>query len=269
MRCDSSMPRSSAPPLTAAMPARAAPRPSSGRTLAGSPGTSKRRRHLSNAASRSSEIVASSKSRPLARCAAAEATTTATASCQARSRRLASERESQIKPTPKATVSTRAASGHPGGRTPWTISTRLAVSGVSAETIPSTPTTAAPQARSLSALGRRGITSRGYKRLMRESQEPLGVRIPLPRWVTPAAHSGRGRIGAVDAVPDLRAPLPACHVSLRPRLGRLRRRADRVVRRHRLGGVPRFPVARSTRGRHRDDARLRRVVRRRDLAERR
>ena len=88
VRGDSSMPRSSAPTATAAIPARAAPRPSSGRTLAGSPGTSKRRRQRTSAASRSSEIVASSKSRPFARCATAEATTTATASCQARRRRL-------------------------------------------------------------------------------------------------------------------------------------------------------------------------------------
>src|SRR6478672_4907634 len=183
-RCGRSAPRNSSETAIAAIPTSAPLSPSSGRMLALSPGTSKRLRHRMSAASRSSETVASSKSRPFARCATADATTTATASCQARRRRFANERESQIRPIPKATVSTRAASGHPGGRTPWTRSTRSAISGVSAETTPITPTIAAPQARSLSALGKRGITSRGYKRLMRESQEPLGVRIPLPRWVT-------------------------------------------------------------------------------------
>src|SRR5436189_254853 len=54
LRGERSTPRSSAPPATAATPASATARPTSGRTLAGSPGTSNRRRQRTSAISRSS-----------------------------------------------------------------------------------------------------------------------------------------------------------------------------------------------------------------------
>ena len=82
--------------------------------------------------------VASSTSRPFARCAIAEAKTTTTASIQARCLRRASPRESQIVPSPSAITSVRAADGTPGGSTPWTRRRRSAASGVSPETIETT-----------------------------------------------------------------------------------------------------------------------------------
>jgi hypothetical protein len=121
-------------------------------------------------------MTASSTSRPLARCAAAEATTSATPSCQARCRRRASERESQISAIPKASARTRAAAGTPGGRTPWTIRKRSAISGVSADATPIAPTDAAAQASSDSGLGLPRFTRPGYNLYM--SPEPR-----LLRWV--------------------------------------------------------------------------------------
>ena len=93
---------------------------STGRTARGSPGTSNLRRHRRSAASKSSEIVDSSKSRPFARCAIAAAMTTTTASCHARCLRRASERESQTSAIPNASANTLAAVGTPGGSTPLT-----------------------------------------------------------------------------------------------------------------------------------------------------
>ena len=251
MRGDSSMPRSSAPPLTAAMPARAAPRPSSGRTLAGSPGTSKRRRQRTSAASRSSEIVASSKSRPFARCAAAEATTTTTASCQARSRRL---RERAREPDQADPEGDRE---HPRGLRPPR--RQHALNEVDAVRHLRRQRRDDPDhADDRGAPGEEPLrTGQAEHHVARVQQVHEGIarapRRPDPAAALgdPAARSGRSRIGALDALPDVLAPLAARHVSLRPRLGRLRHRAHRVVRRHRLGGVPRLPVARPTRRRHR------------------
>ena len=121
--------------------------------------------------------VASSKSRPFARCATAEAATTATASHQARRLRRASPRESQTRPSPSASASVRAASSTPGGRTPFTRSTRSAISGVSAETIERSP------------------ASRGQPR------EDDGCRRAAHAWHGSAASDGRlrRRSGASDA----------------------------------------------------------------------
>src|SRR5690348_3144370 len=144
--------------------------------------------------------------------------TAPTASCHARRRRLASERDSQIRPIPNATVSTRAASGQPGGKMPFKTSTRLAISGVSAETSPITPTTAAPQASSLSTLGSRELTLRGYNLNMKELGEPLveqeppaTVRIPLPRWVT--LLLGLVAVGLVPWTLYLTFALPSRHLT--------------------------------------------------------
>ena len=52
-------------------------------------------------------------------------------------------RESQSSPSPKASERVRAASGTPFGSTPRTMSLRAAISGVSAETMPTMPTAAA------------------------------------------------------------------------------------------------------------------------------
>ena len=99
-----------------------------------------------------------------------------------------SERESQISAIPKASEPTRAAASEPGGSTPWTRRTRFAISGVSAETIPSAPTAAAAPASVDSAVGIRSLTYAGYRgsegrRVDVESsgQPPLP---PIPRWVT-------------------------------------------------------------------------------------
>ena len=62
--------------------------------------------------------VASSKSRPFARCAIADAITSATASGQARRLRRARPRERKIIASPSASATVRAASGTPGGSTP-------------------------------------------------------------------------------------------------------------------------------------------------------
>ena len=78
-----------------------------------------------------------------------------TASCQARRAGAASERESQMSAIPKASVPTRAAAIPPGGSTPRTIWKRSRISGVNAETMPITPTTAAAHASSDSGLGDR------------------------------------------------------------------------------------------------------------------
>jgi hypothetical protein len=53
-------------------------------------------------------------------CAIAEPITITTASCQARLRLRASERESQIRTIPKESAMKRAAVETPGGRTPCT-----------------------------------------------------------------------------------------------------------------------------------------------------
>ena len=66
------------------------------------------------------------------------------------------------------------ASGQPGGRTPWTSLTRSGHLRASApRRCPITPTSAAHQARSLSALRRRETTPPGYNVLMREVREPV------------------------------------------------------------------------------------------------
>ena len=69
-----------------------------------------------------------------------------TASCHARLRLRASERESQINAIPKASATMRAAVGTPGGRTPCTIWYRSANSGVSDDATPMQPTRAAAPA---------------------------------------------------------------------------------------------------------------------------
>ncbi len=114
-----------------------------------------------SAASSTSVVAASSTSRPFARWAIAEPITITTASCQARRRLRASERESQIKAMPKASATIRAAVGTPGGRTPFTTSNRFANSGVSDEATPMQPTTAAAAPSSDSALGIRRLTRSG------------------------------------------------------------------------------------------------------------
>ena len=86
----------------------------------------------------------------------AEAMTTITASCQARLRLRASERERKTSARPNASAPTRAAVGRPGGSMPLTMRNRSVYSGVSAETMPITPTAAAAQASSDSGLGVNG-----------------------------------------------------------------------------------------------------------------
>jgi hypothetical protein len=93
---------------------------------------------------------------------------------------------------------------------PPTISTRSAISGVSAETTPITPTPAAAHASSLSALGSRGITAPGYNVPMRD--EPVDVvRIPLPRWITRLL--GLAAVGLVPWILYLTFTLPSRHVT--------------------------------------------------------
>lgn len=101
---------------------------------------------------------------------------------------------------------------------PFKTSTRLAISGVSAETSPITPTTAAPQASSLSTLGSRELTLRGYNLNMKELGEPLveqepppTVRIPLPRWVT--LLLGLVAVGLVPWTLYLTFALPSRHLT--------------------------------------------------------
>src|SRR5262249_47570213 len=138
----------------------------------------------------------------------------------ARLRRLASERESQIRPTPNATVRTRAASGQPGGSTPCTISTRFAISGVRAETRPIAPTPAAAHASTFSALGTRSSTLPRYNVPMRESGETSVapaeaedvVRIPLPGWMT--LLLGLVAVALVPWILYLTFTLPSRHVTL-------------------------------------------------------
>ena len=86
-------------------------------------------------------------------CATAEAQTITTASCQARCRRRASERERKTSANPNATAPTRAAVGIPGGSMELTSRTRSLISGVSPEMMLITPTAAAAQASSDSGLG--------------------------------------------------------------------------------------------------------------------
>ena len=71
---------------------------------------------------------------------------------------------------------------------------------------------------------------------------------PAPALGDAAAGARRARARSVDPLPDVHAALTPRHAPLRPRLDRLRRRAHRVVRRHRVGRVPRlaagsFPLA--------------------------
>src|SRR3954468_4772878 len=122
---------------------------------AGSPGAENSRRHRTSATRSTIPLVAPSKSRPFARCATVEPRTSATASCQARCLRRASDRQSQTSRRPNASATTRAPSGMPGGRTPPTIWKRSAASGVRAETIPTKPTKAAPAAIRLAGWSRR------------------------------------------------------------------------------------------------------------------
>ena len=195
--------------------------------------------------------------------------TTATASCQARRRRRASERDSQISPMPKASVRTRAASGQPGGSTPRTMSDPVRHLRRQRRGDPITPTSAAPRRAGTRRLGFRSLTRPGYNVLMRDSERRRPDRIRLPRWVTLLLGARRGRPRSVDALSDVHAALAPRDPPLRPRLGRLRHRARRRLRGDRVGRV---------RGSHwlvpfaavdRDDARLRRLVRRRHLADRR
>ena len=149
-------------------------------------------------------MPASSKSSPLARWAIADAITTATASCHARRRRAASERESQMRRMPNASAPTRAAVGKPGGRTPCTRRTRSAISGVSADTTPSAPTNAAAQASNDSGLGLRSLTLAGYNVVM-----PTGP--PLPRWLAPLL--GLAALFLVPWTLWLTFSLPSRHVT--------------------------------------------------------
>ena len=99
--------------------------------------------------------VASSKSRPFARCAIADPITSATASVHARLFRRARPRDKKIIASPRASATVRAASGTPGGSTPLTRFVRSANSGVSAETIEITPASVAAHARATGVAGRR------------------------------------------------------------------------------------------------------------------
>jgi len=126
-----------------------------GRTVVGSPGATNCPRARNSATNRRRCTVASSTSSPCARCATADAETSATASTQARCLRRASPRASQIVPTPRARTSVRAAAGTPGGSTPCTRSTRFAISGVRADTIDRSPAPAASHASTVGVAGRR------------------------------------------------------------------------------------------------------------------
>jgi hypothetical protein len=101
---------------------------------------------------------------------------------------------------------------------PWTISMRLAIPGVSAETIPIAPTAAALQAINLSEPGSHDGTRRGYNPTMRELREPLAgpepeedTRIILPRWVTLVL--ALVAIGLVPWILYLTLSLPSRHVT--------------------------------------------------------
>src|SRR5438105_14158388 len=111
--------------------------------------------------------------------------TITTASCHARRRRRASERESQTSAIPKASAPHRATSGTPGGQMPFTKSKRLAISGVSADAMPITPTAAAAQASTDSGFGLFRSTRPGYNLYMQ-----------VPRWLA-VGHS----LAANDLVP--------------------------------------------------------------------
>ncbi len=115
-----SAPRNSKLSVTSTIAEASIPTTMSGFAASVSPGTVNRERQCSSAASSTSVETASSMSRPFARCATAEPMTTITAICQARRRRRASERDSQMSAIPNASAKTRAAFGTPGGSTPRT-----------------------------------------------------------------------------------------------------------------------------------------------------
>src|SRR5205814_1092322 len=137
---------------------------------------------------------------PFARCATADPRTIATASCHARRRRRASERESHTRAMPKASAPQRATAGTPGGSTPSTRSKRFAISGVSADAMPITPTAAAAQASSDSGFGFLRGTRPGYN-----------LSMPVPRWIT--ALLSLAAIGLVPWTLWLTFSLPSRRVS--------------------------------------------------------
>src|SRR5947208_11933284 len=140
-------------------------------------------------------VVASSASRPLARCATATPATRATASCQARRLPRASEPASHTSPSPNASASHLAAVGAPGGSRPWTRWLRSARLGVRAETMLIAPTTPLKIPRTV---GGRSAGIRIRLRLLRASA----------RCRAEPERGGRGGLRDDDPGEDDRAAAP-------------------------------------------------------------
>src|SRR5213075_1426964 len=126
-------------------------------------------------------------------------------------------------------------------RTPLTRSVRSAISGVSADAMPMTPTAAAAHASSDSALG---SFERTDGRVALLAAGPVQRVDGIARAGAHAAaalghasaHVRRRGPAAVDALADLLAAVAARLAALRRRVGRLRHRACGRLRGDHLGG---------------------------------
>ena len=251
------------------MPARAAPRPSSGRTLAGSPGTSKRRRHLQQRREQKQRDRRLLEVEALGEVRGGGGDDNG-------DRKLPG---AQPAPGERAREPDRAdpegKREHPRGLRPaWRQNAldELEATRHLRRQRRGDPDHADDRGTPGEEPLRTGQAGNHVTRVQKVHEgiaRALGVRIPLPRWVTLLLILVAA--GLVPWTLYLTFALPSRHVTSHYDLAWVGFDVALTASfaAHRLGGVPRFPVARPTRGRHRDDARLRRVVRRRDLAERR